>query len=120
MRGGHAGLLNGGLESTRLGVTSAALIGYPMETNGWLTAEARGQPGHLYSLTRYDDLAGYAYDTLRRHLLERVELFACEHCGRINVRTRGLQCYCPTLCDSRAKEERHKARRRGQTVTVRT
>ena len=47
-------LLNRGLESTRLGVTSASLIGYPMEMGNGDTAAARALPGHFYSLTRFD------------------------------------------------------------------
>jgi hypothetical protein len=122
-------LLNCGLESTRLGVTSAAWIGYPMETGSGDTVEAWGQPGHFYSLTRFDTLVGYAFDTLRRHIMEQVELYACAHCGRINPRTHGNQVYCPSArpdarhpptssprsrpsrCESAAKEQRKRERK---------
>ena len=70
--------------------------------------------GHFYSLTRYSDLVGYAYDGLRRYLLDRVELFECARasCLRIRPRQHGNQRYCSTRCESKAKEERRATRRK--------
>jgi hypothetical protein len=121
-------LLNRGLESTRPGITSAAWIGYPMETGSGDTVAAWGQPGHFYNWTRFDSLSGYAYDTLLRHIVQRVELYACAHCGRINPRTHGNQVYCPSVrpdakqptsssrsrpsrCQSAATEQRRRERK---------
>jgi hypothetical protein len=102
-----AALLESGLERVRPGVGIASMIQYPI--NDELDI-ARGQPGHYFHVARFSDLIGYAYHTIAQHVWARAETFACVWCGAMNIRQHGNQRYCPSRCESAAKEARRPGR----------
>ena len=103
-------LMNQGLGHVRDGITSSTLIEYSAERADGGIDDAIGAPGHLWQLSRCENLLGWAYLTLKQNMLEHHRVKRCADCGRSFFLAHGSQKYCDTRCQSRAREKRRPQR----------
>jgi hypothetical protein len=103
-------LVNPVLGEVREGIIADGRLEYGEEGDRWML----GDPVRFHFAPNFTSLVAYAYHSLAQTISEQLDLFDCEHCGRVTPRRHGNQRFCGDHCQRASRDRAYRAR--GQSL----